>query len=125
MHRRSLNIRFKDKALAGIKTTTIRDKVWPIGVPIMLFHWADKPYRSKQIEIAPIIVTAATPIDISLGDFSDCLIFSHIIGLDRPLWQCEGFNGPLDMNDWFLPKIKPRTTVTKFLHRFQLYTDFT
>lgn len=120
MHRRSLNIRFKDKVLDGIKTTTIRDKCWPIGVPIMFFHWVDKPYRSKQIEIAPIIVTAATPIDISKGDFTDHVEFSVIMGLDRPLWQCEGFNGPLDMNDWFAPRLKANQTVTKILHRFRL-----
>lgn len=121
MIRRSFNPRFRQPILDGIKTTTIRDACWPIGKPIMAFEWTGKPYRSKQAEIAPIIVTAATAIDISLGEFFDCVMFSEIMGLGRPLWQCEGFNGPLDMNEWFLPKMKPGQTVTKFLHRFELY----
>jgi hypothetical protein len=121
MIRRSFNPRFRNPIWQGIKTTTIRDTAWPIGKPIMAFEWTGKPYRSKQSDIASIIVTAATPIDISLGEFSDCVTFSEIMGLGRPLWQCEGFNGPLDMNDWFLPKMKSGQTVTKILHRFELF----
>lgn len=121
MTRRPLHTRFSQAVLERRKITTIREKAWPIGKPIMLFNWSGTAYRSKQIDVAAVIVTAATPIDISLGEFSDCVTFSEIMGLGRPLWECEGFNGPLDMNDWFLPKLKPGQTLTKILHRFELY----
>jgi hypothetical protein len=122
MIRRPLNERFADAVLCGRKITTIRDNPWPIGKPIMLFRWSGKPYRSKQIDIAAVVVTGAISIDISLGDFTDHVEFPEIIGLPRPLWDCEGFNGPMDMNDWFLAKMKPRTTVTKSLMQFRLWT---
>lgn len=121
MIKRPLNARFSDAVCDGRKITTIRDNPWPIGVPIMLYNWEGKAYRSKQIDVCPIIVTAATSIDISLGEFSDAVVFSEIMGLVRPLWSCEGFKGPLDMNEWFLPKMKPGQTVTKSLMRFRLW----
>lgn len=122
MIRRPINERFNAKVLAGIKITTIRENPWPVKKPIMLYNWSGAAYRSKQIDVAPVIVTAATSIDISLGDFTDIVEFSEIMGLGRPLWECEGFNGPIDMNDWFLPLIKPRQVITKILMRFRLAT---
>lgn len=55
---------------------------------VMLFRWEGKPYRSKQIEIAPVFVTAATAIDLWLDPKTGRLCHSEIMGLDRPLWQC-------------------------------------
>lgn len=122
MIRRPLNERFADKVLAGIKTTTIRDNAWPVGKPIMLYNWSGAAYRSKQIDVAAVVVEFVQCIDIKLNDFSDCVIFSQDMIGERPLWSCEGFNGPMDMNDWFLSKMKPNTTVTKFIMRFRLLT---
>jgi hypothetical protein len=118
MIKRPLQPRFNQAVLDGRKITTIRDKPWPMWEPIMLYNWSATAYRSPQINVAPVIVTAAISMDISLAEFSDNVIFSDILGLDRPLWQCEGFDGPLDMNDWFLPTLKPGQTVTKTLMRF-------
>ena len=70
MTRRPLNERFANKVLAEIKHTTIRDKAWPMGKPIMLFRWSGKPYRSKQIEVAPgdgHIVEIPVPDNIDLN----------------------------------------------------------
>lgn len=120
MIRRSFNIRFRDAILNGVKTTTIREKPWPIGVPIMAFHWSGLPYRSKQVNIAPVIVTAATSIDILLGKFSGKMIFSEIMGFERPLWECEGFKDQADMDAWFKAKLKPGQTVTQTLMRFRV-----
>jgi len=123
MIRRPLNERFAKAVLEGRKITTIRDNPWPIGKPIMLFRWSGKPYRSKQVEIAAVVVEFIQCIDIKLDDFSDCVIFSQDMIGERPLWSCEGFNGPMDMNDWFVAKMKPNTTVTKSIMRFRLATE--
>jgi hypothetical protein len=123
MIKRPLHSRFSKAVLEGRKVTTIRDNPWPFDIPIMLYNWSGAPYRSKHVDVAAVIVTAATSIDISLGEFSDRVIFSGIMGLGRPLWYCEGFNDPLDMNDWFLPKLKPGQTLTKTLIRFGLLSD--
>ena len=65
--------------------TTIRDKPWPIGVPIMLYYWSGKPYRSKQVDIAPVIVRDAP--GSTFRDTDDNMAFSEIMGLGRPLWK--------------------------------------
>lgn len=39
MIKRPLNSQFREKVLCGEKTTTIRDKAWPVGVPIMLYAY--------------------------------------------------------------------------------------
>lgn len=120
MIKRPLNARFSDKVPPEIKTTTIRDKVWPVGVPIMLYNWSGAAYRSKQIDVAAVIVTAAISIDISRDDEGN-MTFSEIMGLGRQLWETEGFNSRVELDDWFRPLVKPGQTVTKALMRFRLY----
>ncbi|NBU23858.1 MAG: hypothetical protein EBS38_08170 [Actinobacteria bacterium] len=122
MIRRPLNEQFADKVFAGIKTTTIRDNPWPAGKPIMLFRWEGKPYRSKQVEIAPVIVEETEPIGLWLDYKSGRLDHSDPMGLGRPLWQCEGFNSFDEMDAWFRCKMLPGQTVTKALMRFRLAT---
>ena len=39
MLKRPINSRFRELVLRDEKTTTIRDKPWPVGVPIMLYSW--------------------------------------------------------------------------------------
>ena len=113
MIRRSCNSRFRKPILDDVKITTIRDKAWPIGVPIMLFEWSGKPYRSKQVEIAPVIVEFTERVWIY--HFKDGSVnYSH--GL---LWKTEGFNSRAEMDDWFRPLVKPGQTVTKALMRFR------
>ena len=121
MIRRPCNQGFHEPVLAEIKETTIRDKPWPIGVPIMLFYWLGKPYRSKQVNIAPVIVRDATSIDIS-RDADDNITFSEIMGLGRPLWQTEGFNSRAELDAWFRKLVPQGQTVTKILMRFRLMT---
>lgn len=123
MIKRPLNARFSKAVLEGRKVTTIRDKCWPIGKPIMLYNWSGAAYRTPQIDVAEVIVTDAISIDISLGEFSDTVTFSEIMGLGRPLWECEGFDSPRDMNDWFLPMLKPGETVNKILMRFKMSNE--
>lgn len=120
MIRRPLNERFAGPVLDGVKTTTIRDNPWPVDVPIMLFRWSGKPYRSKQVEIAAVVVTAATAIDLWIEDGR--LHHSDILGLGRPLWQSEGFRSFAEMDAWFRSKMLPGEVVTKALMRFRLWT---
>jgi len=119
MIRRPLNERFADKVLAGIKTTTIRDNPWPVGKPIMLFRWSGKPYRSKQVEVAPVIVEDACQIRI----FNDHLgiTYAKRIQTGRPLYESEGFESREEMDSWFRPLVPQNGEVTKALMRFRLY----
>lgn len=121
MIRRPLNERFAQKVLDGIKTTTIRDNPWPVGVPIMLFRWEGKPYRSKQINIAPVVVEETCGIGLWVNATSFTYASEQMI-YNGPLWQCEGFDSRDDMDAWFLTKMRPGPMVAKALMRFRLWT---
>ncbi len=121
MRKRPLNPRFEAPVLADVKTTTIRDTAWPLGVPVMLYRWSGLPYRSKHVDIAAVEVEATTPIRIGRSD-NGLLTFYHAergIHPGRPLWKCEGFHSPADMDEWFLAKLKPGQTVEKVLMKFR------
>lgn len=123
MIRRSFNTRFRQPILDGIKTTTIRDKAWPVNVPIMAFDWYALPYRSKQVEIHPIIVEETTTIRIGRVEGETGMMCYHAekgIHRGRVLWQCEGFHSQEDMDLWFSTTLKPGEWVDKTLHRFRL-----
>ena len=64
MIKRPINPRFAEAILSERKTTTIRDFPWPVRTPIMLYHWSGKPYRSKHVDLEPIIVTGFWTIRI-------------------------------------------------------------
>jgi hypothetical protein len=54
MIKRPLNSQFPEKVEDLVKITTIRNEPWPVGVPIMLYCWSGKPYRSKHKNVCPI-----------------------------------------------------------------------
>lgn len=120
MIKRPLNARFSQAVLAGRKITTIRDAAWPCDVPIMLYHWSGAAYRSKHIDVAPIIVQSVRPITIEHppGGMLTYLYGPYISG--RFLWDHEGFETRQEMDDWFRPLVKPGTTDTKILMIFSL-----
>ncbi len=62
MIKRPLTQRFHQKVIEGIKISTIRPNPWPVGVPIQLYHWEDKPYRSKQVNGPVVIVSSSSLI---------------------------------------------------------------
>jgi len=119
MLKRPLNPRFTQPVLDGIKTTTIRDKFWPTGVPIMLYNWSGAAYRSKQIDVAPVIVSSVSPITITHRSDGDMI---YLYGPRDRLHETEGFDSRVDMDEWFRQKIKPGQTVTKVLMRFHLHS---
>lgn len=118
MIRRPLNSRFGDAVREGRKTTTIRESQWPMGVPIQLYHWIGRPYRSKQIDCAIVQVWCLCPITITHSHTG--IIYDHL-KMPLPLWQCEGFSTQDDMDTWFACKIEPGKTFHGFLHRFTLH----
>jgi hypothetical protein len=117
MIKRPLNSRFSDKAEAEIKITTIRDKAWPVGKPIMLYNWSGAPYRTPQIDVCAVMVIKTCPILLTMDQLG--LTYEKGMELPRPLWSCEGFESREDMDAWFSAKMKPGTSVEKHLMRFK------
>lgn len=120
MIKRPLNARFADAVLEGIKTTTIRDKAWPIGKPIMLYSWSGAAYRSKQVDVAAVVVEETTRIRI--GREKDMMMYhmGNGIHLGRLLWMSEGFLSSREMDEWFRDLVKPGQWIEKSLMRFRL-----
>jgi hypothetical protein len=119
MIKRPLRSRFSDAVRDGRKITTIRDNPWPIGKPIMLYNWTGAAYRSKQIDVAPVIVRGFWPIEIShLEDGT--MLYAHGMENAKPLHETEGFESQVEMDAWFRQLVKPGRTVTKTLMRFRL-----
>ena len=121
MIKRPLNSRFRDAVLRDEKTTTIRDKPWPTRVPIMLYNWAGAPYRSKQIDVAPIVVIGFWTIYITRRA-DDMILYHYGRAETRPLHETEGFESRGDMDDWFRPLVKPGETLTKTIMNFRRVT---
>jgi len=119
MIKRPLNPMFSAAVLEGIKTTTIRDKAWPIGKTIMLYNWSDEAYRSRQVDVAVVIVTKVLPIEIHHRSDGGMFYACDFSGA-RLLHETEGFGSRAEMDVWFRQAIKPGRTVTKKLMRFRL-----
>lgn len=119
MKKRPLNPRFSQAVLDGWKFTTIRDTQWPAGVPIMLYNWSGAAYRSKQIDVAAIIVQGFWPIDIA---HSADGTMRYACGMEnaKPLHETEGFTSRDEMDEWFRKIVKPGQAVRKTLMRFRL-----
>lgn len=113
--------RFRQPILEEVKFTTIREKPWPIGVPIMAYEWLGTPYRSKQAEICPVIAEKTTLIEIWTCVKGEAITFTPAkkIHGDVPLWKCEGFHDEREMKDHFLSKLGPDQKVTMHLIRFR------
>lgn len=108
--------------MEGRKFTTIREKPWPIGVPIMLFNWTGKPYRSKHNDVCAVIVEETMPIKLSRSKQGNIFETPMVIHLckGKPLYESEGFDCIDDFHDWFRPLIKPCETIERALIQFRL-----
>lgn len=117
MIKRPLHPQFREPVLRDEKTTTIRDKAWPVGVPIMLYNWSGAAYRSKQIDVAPVIVKGFWTIRITHYENGK---MRYECGKESgpALYKSEGFASTDDMDDWFRPLVKPGQTVEKTLMLF-------
>jgi hypothetical protein len=119
MIKRPLDFRFGPAVLEGRKFTTIRKNPWPVGKPIMLYHWADKPYRSKQINVAPVKVSGYWSIWIT-HNWNGVMCYQFGMENDRALYETEGFESPDEMDAWFRRVVKPGETARLALMRFRL-----
>jgi hypothetical protein len=121
MIRRALNSQFTEAVLEGRKTTTIRDRPWPVGKPIVLYNWIGAAYRSPQMYVATIVVESTCEVYITRSkDDKMAIEPMEILGDGPSLWQTEGFDSRDDMHAWFLPLVKPGETIMKNLMRFRL-----
>lgn len=85
----------------------------------MLFRWSGAAYRSKQVEIAPVVVESTESIEITCTAVGVAFWNADHDYLAE-LWESEGFHSQADMDAWFEAKMKPGQTVTKSLMRFRL-----
>lgn len=118
MLKRPLNPQFSAAVLAGRKVTTIRSKPWPVWKDIMLYNWSGAAYRSKQVDVAAIIVESENEIIITNVDGGMVFTPDSVDGI--PIYKTEGFDSWGDMNDWFSALIKPGETEVRHLMRFRL-----
>lgn len=89
----------------------------------MLYNWSGAAYRSKQIDVAAIIVAEVQPIEIAMPDFGEPAYTPRKLDCGCPLWVSEGFASQDDMDSWFYKVVKTGETVTKSLMRFSLLND--
>jgi hypothetical protein len=120
MIKRPLDRRFRNKIEDLVKETTIRDKPWPQGVPIMLYHWTGLPYRSKQENFLAVVVDEARPIHITRTVLGMGYWEHGTDDFIEGLWKTEGFESQAEMDDWFRRLVKPGEVATKWLMRFRL-----
>ena len=118
MIKRPLNARFSDAVREDRKVTTIRDKPWPVGKPVMLYNWSGRPYGSPQIDVCAVEVFDTRSITITHKEDGE-LIFAYGQVLEKPLHECEGFESRFEMAEWFRSLITPGQSVTKQLMRFR------
>ncbi len=115
MIRRSLNKRFVEAVLSDTKTTTIRENAWPVGVPIRLFTWTGAPYRSKQQDVAMVVVREVKQVRIN--HLPDGAIL--IEGGGPRLHETEGFRDEEDMAAWFRGVVPLAQSWPQNLMRFE------
>ena len=119
MIKRPLNPQFSSAVLEGRKFTAIREKPWPVGVPIMLYNWSGAAYRSKQVDVAAVKVLGYWPIQITHTD-NGKMRYAYGMENEKALWETEGFESREAMDEWFRKVVKPGRIVTKHLMRFRL-----
>ncbi len=118
MIKRPLNVRFREAVLRDEKTTTIRAKPWPVGVPIMLYNWSGAAYRSKQSDVAEVIVKGFWTIRIT--HMQDGAVAYECGKESGPaLYESEGFASQTEMDDWFRPLVERGRTIEKALMLFK------
>jgi hypothetical protein len=122
MIKRPINSRFSEAVRSGRKFTTIRDKPWPVGKPIMLYSWSGAAYRSKQNDVAVIKVLGYWPIQIHRSAYGT-MRYIHGMENAKPLYETEGFPTSEELDNWFRPLVKPGKFITKTLMRFRLVND--
>ena len=118
MIKRPLNSRFREMVLSDKKTTTIRNTPWPVGVPIMLYTWTGVPYRSKQADVASVVVVGFWTIRITHRADGGIIYACGRVN-ETPLHETEGFASRGKMDEWFRPLVPKGQTIVKALMLFR------
>ena len=121
MIKRPINERFVDEVITGQKTTTIRSNPWPVGKSVMLYCWKGAPYRSKQQDVAEVVVQSVRPVKITHRQDGD-MIYAYAQPGAKLLHQTEGFISRTDMDEWFRQVVPIGHTMEKALIQFSLKT---
>jgi hypothetical protein len=121
MLKRPLNPRFNKAVLEGRKFTTIRAAPWPVWIEVILYNWSGPAYRSKQVDVATVLVESENEILITNSAGQMVYFPDSVDGI--PIHQTEGFSTMTEMDEWFEKLVKPGETTTKHLMRFRLSTN--
>jgi hypothetical protein len=119
MIKRPVDERFVAALERGVKTTTIQNKPWPVGVPIMLYAWSSKGDRSRR-DLVKVMVTEVCRMGIFRGLDSDEIRFFAFFQLHRPLFESEGYESHAELCDWFRKKIERGGSAQMMLMRFRI-----
>lgn len=119
MIKRPLNVRFRNPVLTGVKTSTIRNKPWPVGVQIMLYNWSGAAYRSPQLDVAAVIVREVRAIRIT-HRYDGGMLYAYGQPNERRLHETEGFATREELDAWFRPLVRRGATVEKAMMFFSL-----
>jgi len=94
--------RFVEPILSLTKFTTIRPRSdrYVFGRPYDLRYWADKAYRSPQIEFASVNLKSVTSIEVHPAHVDLFGLTLSIPAMDL-LAKREGFNESADFFEWF------------------------
>jgi hypothetical protein len=121
MLKRPINSRFNQAVLDGRKFTTIREKPWPTWKEIMLYNWTGAAYRSKQVDVAAVLVESESEILITNCNGQMVYQPDSVDGI--PIYQTEGFDTMTEMDCWFEKLVEPGQTIAKHLMRFRLVNE--
>lgn len=100
MIKRQMDKRWERLVREGVKDITIRDDLWPVGVPIQLFYWAGKKGRSERKDFARVMVRGYWTISILKDQLGNV---RYVCGMEseRPIYQREGFGSQEEMDNTF------------------------
>lgn len=105
---KSLNYQYADDVIFSVdisqpKHHTIRKgKRWKTGDKASLRIWSGKPYRSKQITIAPDV--ELTVKDIDIDTYFNVVVDGVFIPFHEDLAKNDGLTGT-DLIGWFAPSL--------------------
>ena len=85
----------------------------------MLYNWSGAAYRSKHVDVAPVIVSGFWTIRIARLE-DGRMRYEYGMKNATPIHETEGFENRKAMDDWFRPLVKPGQTVEKTMMRFSL-----
>lgn len=125
MFKRPLDPRFNEAVKTGRKVTTIRDVPWAPGRKIMLYNWEGRPYRSKHVDVVPVVVQKTTQVTLRRSRLEPRVLVRDSDGtrLDD-VWKGEGFASREEFDEWFLPmlSVAAHSLLFKYLMEFEVST---